>query len=450
MRASNPCRLRALVSTLIALWLGGCSPGGPDAPASRIVLITFDTLRADALDARRMPRTWALAERGLRFDHFYSASSATQPTHATLFTGLQPWEHGVARNGMVLDARYDTVAERLQAAGFRTAAVVASFALERRFALDQGFDHYDQVFEHMLVRGQWQGEPVEGRRFYGLGGPVVARALERLDTLGGRRQFLWLHLFDPHEPYGDAAGGQIAYPSRIRQLASTGELERGHLRYARRLYDADLRQLDAALAPFYDRVLSEAEEVETHWVITSDHGESFGEDGSVTHGYRVSPEQVHVPLVIVSPRIRPGVRSDVAGSRDVARTLLGLAGVDAGDLPGRDLLAPVPPGDGAAFGMTGQFGREPELRTDGREVDASAPRFFAAGPGALLTGDAQNVFEDDREDRPVEAPRAAAARERFAEFDRARRARSAADGEDAGVLQDEETEAALRALGYFD
>ena len=273
----------------------------------------------------------------------------TLASHATLFTGLQPWEHGVGRNGIALDARYDTVAERLRAAGFTTAAVVASFALDRRFALDQGFDHYDQVFEHMLVRGRWEGEPVEGRRFYGLGGPVVGRVLERLDTLGGRRQLLWLHLFDPHEPYGDAAGGELAYPSRIRQLASTGELERGHMRYARRLYDADVRQLDAALGPLYDRLLAEAETIETHWVITSDHGESFGEDGSFTHGYRVSPEQVHVPLVIVSPRVEPGIRSDVAGSRDVARTLLSLAGVDAADLPGRDLLATAPAAAGAPF-----------------------------------------------------------------------------------------------------
>jgi arylsulfatase A-like enzyme len=245
MRASTlrrGCRLRVGICAALAWVLAaGSSCDGPvprPSPELRIVLITFDTLRADGLDARRMPRTWAFSERGARFERFYAASSATQPTHATLFTGHHPWEHGVARNGIALDAGYETVAERLRSSGFATAAVVASFALDRRFALDQGFDSYEQEFEHMLVRGEWQGQPVEGRRFYGLAEPVVARALERLDAMPGARQFLWLHLFDPHEPYGDAAGGPLAVPSRIRQLASLRELERGHLRYARRLYDA--------------------------------------------------------------------------------------------------------------------------------------------------------------------------------------------------------------------
>jgi arylsulfatase A-like enzyme len=441
--ASHRSRLCGLAVTawvlVLILGLAACAPAPPEL---RIVLITLDTLRADGLDARRMPRTHAFAGRGLRFERFYAASSATQPTHATLFTGQHPWEHGVARNGIALDASYETLAERLRSAGFATAAVVASFALERRFALDQGFDHYEQEFEHSLVRGVWEGEQIEGQRFYGLAGPVVARALASLDALSGPKQFLWLHLFDPHEPYGDAAGGQIAYPSRIRQLASAQELERPHMRYARRLYDADLAHLDTALGAFFERLEADEEQIETHVLLTSDHGESFGEDGSFTHGYRVSPEQVHVPCVIVSPRVAPGVRGDVAGSRDVARTLLGLAGVAASGFPGRDLVAVAQGGE--AFGMTGQFGATPELRTDGSEVDASLPRFFSAHADALLTGNAQGVVEDDRQERPVDEARAAPARELFAEFDRQRRSR------ESPLLQDEQTEDALRALGYFD
>ena len=65
-------------------------------PAQRLVLITVDTLRADSLTAKRMPRTFAFAAGGQRFERCYAASSATQPTHASLFTGQHPWEHGVS------------------------------------------------------------------------------------------------------------------------------------------------------------------------------------------------------------------------------------------------------------------------------------------------------------------------------------------------------------------
>ena len=70
-------RLRELVTGALALWLAACTPAEPEL---RIVVVTFDTLRADGLDARRMPRTHAFSERGLRFERFYAASSATQPT----------------------------------------------------------------------------------------------------------------------------------------------------------------------------------------------------------------------------------------------------------------------------------------------------------------------------------------------------------------------------------
>ena len=115
------------------------------------MLITLDTLRADGLAPRLMPRTAAFADRGLRFERAYAATATTQPTHATLFTGLHPWEHGLTRNGRVLAAGFDTLAERLRAAGFETAAVVASFPLERRFGFAQGFDSYEQEFRHPLL-----------------------------------------------------------------------------------------------------------------------------------------------------------------------------------------------------------------------------------------------------------------------------------------------------------
>lgn len=431
---------RAL-ATALCVAAFACSASHPE---QRLVLITVDTLRADSLTAKRMPRTFAFAAGGQRFERCYAASSATQPTHASLFTGQHPWEHGVGRNGIALGAEHETVAERLRAAGFSTGAVVASFALERRFGLDQGFDQYDEVFERTLVRGQWRGEAVEGQRFFGLGPAVVERAEASLAALPGPKQFFWLHLFDPHEPYGDAAGGDVAYPSRIRQLASTQELESGHLRYAHRLYHDDVAALDTVLGDFLDRLARDADDVETHIVFTSDHGESFGEDGSFTHGYRVSPEQVHVPCVLVSPRLTPGVRSDRAGSRDLAPTLLSLVGLDPRGFPGRDLTLPPTAALPGVFGMSGEYGETSEMRTDGSEVPAPAPRYYAVAGDHLWTGDVNGLREDDRDDRPIDDPSGGSLRQQFASFEQQRRQR------EAPMLRDETTEAALKALGYFE
>ena len=434
-------RRLCVVAVVALLVLASCS--GSERP-QRIVLLTLDTLRADAFDARTMPRTWAFAGRGQRFDHAYAAASTTQPTHATLFTGLHPWQHGVSRNGIALDAAHDTVAERLHAVGFRTAAVVASFPLERRFGFGQGFDSYEQEFHHPLAVERWNGETIEGGRFYGLADAVVERALARIEALDGKRQFLWVHFFDPHEPYGDAAPGGMLHLGQIRLLAENGKLDARQLKLARARYDADLRHLDAALGRLLARLDEDARAIDTHVVLVSDHGESFGEDGSFAHGFRVSPEQVQVPLVLVSPGLEPGVRTDVAGSRDVGRTLLGLADADASGFPGRDLRQDRTGAGAEAFGMTGLFGQQPELRIDGSEVPAPTPRFYAVRDGSLYTGDARHVARDDRPERGVEPVRAEGLRRLFASFEAERLA------SEAPALRDETTEEALRALGYAE
>ncbi|MGI9590805.1 MAG: sulfatase, partial [Myxococcota bacterium] len=413
-------------------------------PGQRIVLVTLDTLRADGLDRTLMPRGAAFADRGQRFERAYAAAATTQPTHATLFTGLHPWEHGLTRNGHVLAAGFDTLAERLRSAGFQTAAVVASFPLERRFGFAQGFDSYEQEFRHPLVIEHWHGEIVDDQRFYGLAGAVVARALARLDALTGSRQFLWVHFFDPHEPYGDAAPGGALHLSQIRVRAGQGTLDAPLLGLARARYDADLARLDAALGRLFDRLERDAASFETHVILTSDHGESFGEDGSFAHGFRVSPEQVHVPLVIVSPRLEPAVRRDVVGSRDVGRTLLGLSGAEASGFPGRDLVAGAADPKAEAFGMSGRFGEGPELRVDGSRVAAGTPRFFAARDDGLWTGDAAHVTRNDRPGQPVPAAAAETLQRLFAGFEAERRT------SEAQALEDETTREALRALGYAD
>ncbi|HSL81253.1 MAG TPA: sulfatase-like hydrolase/transferase, partial [Thermoanaerobaculia bacterium] len=204
----------------------------------RVVVVTLDTLRYDALDPDRapdgaaadggessMPLLLARAREGALFERFYAATSVTQPSHASMFTALHPWEHGVVSNGQVLDERFDTVAEVLRGEGFATAAVVASFPVAARFGFAQGFDSFDDRFtEGRLPRRRWEGHAVTGA-FYSLADTVTERALMHLGSPGRdpetgrpRDQFLWVHYFDPHDPYGDTGGGP-SHPLRAARRA---------------------------------------------------------------------------------------------------------------------------------------------------------------------------------------------------------------------------------------
>ena len=401
------------------------------------MLVTLDTLRADAFEvgggaAGALPELVRYAERGAVFSRSFASSNVTQPTHASLFTGLAPWQHGVVRNGLVLAERFDTVAERLSAQGFATAAVVASFPLAERFGFAQGFDEYREVFDRQLVPGMrsWQGAEVPADGFYSLAGPVLREASDVLDSLGEEHEFLWIHLFDAHDPYGDAAGRrEVGYPELLRARATQQLAPSGLLRRARSLYAADLAVLDAALARFLEELHERSGE--THVIVTADHGESFGEAGYIGHGDSLGVQEIRVPLVIVSPRVAPGVRSEPVSSIDLAATLLSLADIEHGFADARDLTGAPAVGEHAAFGMASWGGSAGE---------APRARFFAAGVSSLHVGDSEGVkvVESRLSSAGLEAELPA----RFSGF-----ARDARHNE-ADALTDEATRAGLRALGY--
>jgi arylsulfatase A-like enzyme len=439
--ARGPCIVAGL---LAALALGGCSPRG-DAQPVRIVLVTLDTLRLDRFQdspaqASRMPRTRAWASGGLRFENAFAASSATQPTHASLFTGLHPWQHGVPRNGTTLSEERRTLAERLREAGFATAAVVSSFPLDPRFGFGQGFDAFAHEFDHVMTPA-WEGAPVAGGRFYSLAAAVTRKALAALDAARGERQFFFFHYFDPHEPYGDTVAPGMPL-SRLQALRAGGPASfAAGLEQAGRLYDRDVEALDRALGTLLDRLAADSERFETHVLLTADHGESFGELGAIGHGWRVSRAEVQVPLVIVSPRVAPGVRSEATGSVDVAATVLALAGLADPSLPGRDLTQPPGPGAGSAVGMSGW----PVPPLDPARGETPRERYFAVRGGLLYSGDAEAAFEEDDPARPVQDPALAASlRPLFASF-----AASLA-GQTVQERRDAETQEGLRALGYVE
>jgi len=428
-------RITALLLPLAALLAAGCG----SERGVRVVLMTFDTLRFDAYaEGGEMPRTRERLSAGLEFESSFAATATTQPTHATLLTGLHPWVHGLVSNRHVLDARLTTVPEILHEEGFETAAVVASFPLSRRFGFDQGFDHYDDDLS----------EGISEDKLYSLADDVVARTFETLAALSSPKQFLWVHFFDPHAPYGDTGQGDLSGPDRLRRAAiEEPESVERRLVEARRLYMEDVSFLDRTADRLLARLEEEQDRYVTHLVVTADHGEALGEDGSVGHGRRLLPAQIHVPLVILSEAVEAGRDGTVVGSVDVAPTLLSLAGVKPETLSalmaggGRDLTAGrVAP---RAAGMRRTFSPGAvEVRLDGSRHSLDDLLFYVVGEGGqIVRGNGSGLLTAPASLAPSEAERLA---EVFAGFERSL-AGSAADEED-----EPEVTRALRALGYVD
>ena len=256
-----------------------CSPSGDERPR-RVVLITLDTLRGDVFHRQDtlMPKTRQWASRGRVLGRHYTATSTTQPTHASLLTGLDPWVHGVSRNGIVLRDDLDTLPERVAAAGWFTGAIVASFPLERRFGFAQGFEVYDDEFEVPLTE-RWEGEEIGQVPFFTEAESITNRALALLTQAGERDQFLWFHYFDPHAPWGSSKGdaSEGLLPRRIekeldqsreraeraraeseeayrREIAANEARAADLIRASQAAYAADVRYLDRELARLFERL----------------------------------------------------------------------------------------------------------------------------------------------------------------------------------------------------
>jgi hypothetical protein len=159
-----------------------------------VILISMDTTRWDAVSAygapeASSPNVAALARDGVVFENAYAPAPNTLASHASLLTGKTPLAHGVFDNGRYrLGAEHQTLAEVLRAHGFNTAAFVSALVLEARFGLARGFDVYDDEIPPAAVIGERRGDL------------TTARAIAWLESHAGGRNFLFLHLFDPHAP----------------------------------------------------------------------------------------------------------------------------------------------------------------------------------------------------------------------------------------------------------
>src|SRR5579864_1321888 len=172
-------------------------------PGQNVLLVTIDTLRADAMSSYGgpafTPALDALAREGVRFTFAHAHAVLTLPSHTSILTGRYPYQHGVRDNsGYRVSAGTPTLATMLKRAGYATGAFVGAFPLHSRFGLNQGFDVYDDRFGET-------GAPTELIMPERPASAVVplARAWMAARAAQNQRQpwFAWVHLFDPHAPY---------------------------------------------------------------------------------------------------------------------------------------------------------------------------------------------------------------------------------------------------------
>jgi choline-sulfatase len=326
------CRLAAILACSLpggAFLLEALAAAPPPIPAPKavpkttpeagkrtlpnLVLITMDTTRADHLGAwgyrdAHTPNLDALAARGTRFARVDTAAPITLPSHSTILTGLFPPRHGVRDNGtFVLSPKVETLAKRLAAHGYDTAAVISAVVLARRQGLDQGFRIYDDD----LGAGYTQGSLVSERTAEN----TTAAALAALAGLKAPF-FLWVHYYDPHEEYRP--------PTRFADLS----------RGPHRLYDGEIAFMDEQIGELLKK-LPQGTDV----LAVGDHGEMLGEHGEATHGLLLNRAARRVPLLLAGPDIPAGKVSDcLVRTVDVTPTFLALAGIQASGLDGSSLL----------------------------------------------------------------------------------------------------------------
>ncbi len=411
-------RGRAAIFGAGALLLGLVACGEPSpVPTTNVLVVTFDTTRVDAVGCYGgpegvSPTIDAFAAEGVRFEQAYTTAPLTLPAHASLLTGLAPDQHGVRANeSYALPAVELTLAEILGEEGWDTAAFVASFVLDARYGLAQGFGHYDDEIDVVGTDVTRVAErPADA---------VTERALAWLDARDDDRPFfVWLHYYDPHYPHE-------LRPGRSARFASA--------------YHDEVAFADAQLGRVRSKLAELGELQDTLTVITADHGEGQGEHGEDTHGYFLYQGTQHVPLIVAHARLDAGATdSRPASLVDVVPTVLSFLELEAPATDGIDLFA-ADRGERAPLYMEAELGRidfgltplRGALEREFKIIDAPAQELY-------------DVLGDPEETANL----ASTESERAAELEAWLRERPSHARGDAVVDSDAEAGARLRALGY--
>jgi arylsulfatase A-like enzyme len=329
----------------------GLPPASPGAP--NVLLIVLDTVRAESLSAYGFeeptsPWLERFAKDAVLFEHALSTSPWTLPSHGTLFTGRAPRELSTDWES-ALDGTYPTLAEIFAKHGYLTGGFVANYDFASgRTGLDRGFLRYDDHTAIKTLVGHTYDSRARTSSSVGRLGTATMRRImddlghknavslngEFLNWLSGRNDrpvFAFLNYYDAHSPY--------RAPERYdAPFAASSEDVRGQTRL--NAYESCIAFLDDQLQQLFQQLGQSDFLRNTVVIITSDHGELFGEHGVSRHGNSLYRQALEVPLVVALPGSMPGGTrvSEVVSLRDVAATILDLTGIEPGDrIPGKSL-----------------------------------------------------------------------------------------------------------------
>jgi choline-sulfatase len=254
----------------------------PQRSAPDVFLVTIDTLRADHVHCYGYENVEtlaldSLAKEGIRFSQAFTPSPITNTSHTTILTGLLPSNHGVTDFAVPLADSHPTWAELLKQKGYHTAAFVGAVILDSKSlapGLDRGFDFYDNFPAHPKTKARWGR--VERR-----GMDVVQHADNWLAAHPAGPHFVWVHLYDPHDPYEPPAPYDQKYKDHP--------------------YDGEIAYADSALAKFLSFLKLRGWYQNSIIVVVGDHGEGLKEHNEDTHGIFLYDSTIHVPLIVKLP-----------------------------------------------------------------------------------------------------------------------------------------------------
>lgn len=342
-------RLLELILPLVAcLLLSTCSPV---KPRPNILLIVIDTLRADHLGTYGYPRPTSpvldgLAEQGVLFEQASSSAPWTLPSVMSILTGRLPSSHRVENDGVMLSSDIPLLAQAMQTAGYRTAAVMSHIYVSRAYGFERGFDEFEDFGLSVNYEFEAGMEPNAAR--------VSDRALAQVDALDGSPSFLVVHYFDPHWDYaapapfgsrfvasyqGDLTGNYQSFSKYANPSLELSALDRQHLLD---LYDGEIAYTDFEIGRLLDGLRERNWLQQSVVIVTADHGEEFKEHGSMGHGRSLYDEVSRVPLVMVDfrfPKIGRRV-GDQVQTVDIFPSLCEVAGIPINEkVQGRSFLA---------------------------------------------------------------------------------------------------------------
>jgi arylsulfatase A-like enzyme len=352
----------------------------PQTGRPNILLIVMDTVHADHLavygyERETTPNLRELARDSMIYSNAISASDITLTSHASLFTGMYPSWHGAycdpknAAYGRAISNSYPTVAELLHSAGYQTSGVAANLYLRADFGLERGFDRFriprpvpllaaENAF--MLRRTLRRGlsllvDTAQFDRLYALGEDINSELFADFAAYSrpGVPAFLFVNYMDAHFPYVPPSPYDIRYPGRRsgmtqddleseQKLLVSGNSEVPAYRsHCVSQYDGGIAYVDRQVGEVVTWLKRHGAYDNTMIVITSDHGESFGERHRVGHANSPYQNLLHVALIVKYPhQTRRGTEEHPVSLSDVAPTILDAAGIAAPQtMQGRNLTA---------------------------------------------------------------------------------------------------------------